>query len=192
AHLMPEIKSPFAVPSAFGNYGNLTFADELWKSMHTETGMVALPKSSQLHPTETFPWDSTKGVYMLNGYHGLHCLKLIYKSLRQYQLSVPQTQPSEHVMHCIDALRSDILCTADDTPRYAGDPVPGDTFEQFRTCHDWSRLERWAEDHSACFKRLSINDPQYGTLHEWKSCPDNSPYKEVVRNYFGRKSEEGE
>ena len=43
--------------------------------------MVALPESNALHPAETFPWDKTKRVYMLNSYHGLHCLVRTYRSL---------------------------------------------------------------------------------------------------------------
>ena len=116
--------------------------------------------------------------------------KLIYTSLRQYELSTPQMQPFEHIVHCIGALREDIICPADDTPRFAGDPTPDDSFTQVRICRDWDRLERYAQDHSACFKRVSVEDPRYGSLHEWKSCPEGSPYSAVVEEYFKNRKQQ--
>ena len=110
--------------------------------------------------------------------------KLIYTSLRQYQLSSPQTQSFEHIVHCLGALRSDVLCAADDTPRFTGDPDPHDDFQQHRQCRDWSELEAWAVAHSACFHRVGAHDPHHDTLYEWANCPEGSPYQETIEDYF--------
>ena len=57
---------------------NETLADELWATIRTEQGMVALSKdftdSKGLPRGVTFPWDETKSVYFLQAYHTLHCL----------------------------------------------------------------------------------------------------------------------
>ena len=82
------------------------------------------------------------------------------------------------------------MCTADDTLRFAGDPDPQDPFHQTRMCRDWSKLEAWAKENSACFRRLDPTDPSYGTLEEWKHCPEGSQYQDAVDEYFAGRSEE--
>lgn len=57
---------------------NETLADELWGTIKTEQGMVALSNeftdSKGLPRGVAFPWDETKSVYFLQAYHTLHCL----------------------------------------------------------------------------------------------------------------------
>ena len=64
---------------------NITRADELWKGLGPNVGMVAfdnaISKNMGLYSTEPFSWDSSKGVYMLEGYHSLHCLVCLYLPL---------------------------------------------------------------------------------------------------------------
>ena len=90
AGLTPGITSVFNHASPYGNHDNLSVTDSLWSSIDTAKGMVALSKSPALHPTETFPWDKSKGVYMLNGYHGLHCL--VSTAFKSLESSVRNTQ----------------------------------------------------------------------------------------------------
>ena len=60
---------------------NETRADELWGSIRTEQGMVALSNdftdSRGLPRGVAFPWDETKSVYFLQAYHTLHCLVIL-------------------------------------------------------------------------------------------------------------------
>ena len=57
---------------------NRTIANAAWNSLELGTGMVALPDeyadSQGLLNAQRFPWDNSKGVYFLNGFHALHCL----------------------------------------------------------------------------------------------------------------------
>ena len=57
---------------------NLTLAAELWDSIDFDPGFVALPydwtESKSLPRAQAFPWDKSQGLYVLNGYHALHCL----------------------------------------------------------------------------------------------------------------------
>ena len=94
---------------------------------------------------------------------------------------VPQSLHFAHVNHCLDALRQEIICNADDTPRYSGLGQGGGTGNnQYRMCKDWSKLEDWANAHSACFNhsRGVVTLDQKLTLDRFKNCPDASePWK---------------
>ncbi|RYO96078.1 hypothetical protein DL765_011676 [Monosporascus sp. GIB2] len=84
---------------------------------------------------------------------------------------LPQHIALEHALHCLDQLRQDAVCNADDTPRYAGfqDP-PGTGAGQVHMCRGWGALVRWAREHTACFKH---QDEVCGPMIErFKSCPD--------------------
>ena len=73
---------------------------------------------------------------------------------------VPQTLHFSHVGHCLAAIREDIICNADDTPRYTGFAnSPSSGLGQIRMCRDWSELEKWAREHSACYRAGLGNGP---------------------------------
>ena len=64
------------------------------------------------------------------------------------------TAPVYHSYHCLDALRMEVLCNADDTPRYTGmnQENKASGTGQSRMCRDWSQLESWATTNSACWR----------------------------------------
>ena len=45
--------------------------------MDTNPGIVALPNDMHLGTTDPFPWDTSKGLYVMNSCHSLHCLVLL-------------------------------------------------------------------------------------------------------------------
>lgn len=53
-------------------------ADLLWERISIDNGTVALSdsyvESMGLPTSQRFPWDQNKGLYLLNGFHGMHCL----------------------------------------------------------------------------------------------------------------------
>ena len=57
---------------------NDTFRDEVWKTINIDDGMIALPddfiRDRGLPVSQRFPWDESKGIYLLHGYHNLHCV----------------------------------------------------------------------------------------------------------------------
>ena len=61
-----------------GQEGNQTEADRSWDNISVDAGSVALSdsysRSMGLPEAQRFPWDTSKGLYLLNGYHNLHCL----------------------------------------------------------------------------------------------------------------------
>ncbi|KAJ0418861.1 hypothetical protein BJY00DRAFT_287158 [Aspergillus carlsbadensis] len=159
---------------------NATLSDTLWHSINIDHGVVALPDSfaasHNLRTAQRFPWDTSKGIYILHGFHNLHCLKIIYISLWEYRTAQPQSRSWHHIAHCLDALRRQILCDADDTPRATErrvEVVSG--VGQHRVCRDWGELERWAREHTACYKRPERPGDEVG-LRRFMHCPEGSGY----------------
>lgn len=79
AGLVRNVSTPFIIDKLFTNE-NRTIADAAWSSpdLDSEVGLVALTneyaKSKGLLPAQRWPWDHSKGIYILNGFHNLHCL----------------------------------------------------------------------------------------------------------------------
>ncbi|XWX00532.1 hypothetical protein V2A60_008552 [Cordyceps javanica] len=154
---------------------NLTQVTALWEELSGDPGVVALPeayvKQTRLPHALRFPWDEDKGVYLLQGFHDLHCLRTLFRYVMYTELKQPQHIALSHALHCLDQLRQGVVCNADDTPRYAGfQNPPGTGSGQVRMCRDWKKLERWAEERTACFKHEDeVPGPM---IDRFKSCPD--------------------
>jgi len=158
--------------------------DELWETPSSDTGMVVLKDSyvaeMQLPIAQRSPWDVNKGMYYLHGHHNLHCLGMIRKSIKEYRHHWLQTQHHLHIDHCLIALREDIICDADDTPRYMDQhhEQPGSGQDQYRLCRDWGKLDAWANEHSACFQMPKHPYDGADPRDPFKFCPDGSePWK---------------
>ena len=52
------------------------------------------------------PQDESKGVYLLEAYHQLHCLRILRKTMGEALTGKPFTwKPGAHIEHCFDTLR---------------------------------------------------------------------------------------
>lgn len=160
---------------------NETLQAEMWHNINIDAGMVALSddwvSAHDLRRAQRFPWDHTKGVYLLHGFHNLHCVKIVYNALHEYKTSKPQSRNWHHVVHCLDALRQQTLCDADDTPRATerrAEVVTG--VGQYRKCRSWGALEQFARTHTACYRRPE--NPEDGTpiVERFKHCPEGVQY----------------
>lgn len=112
----------------------------------------------------------------------------IYQAIKEYRTGLPPDQhfrPHSHIVHCLDSLRSDIICVADDTPRYLTKNGLGDGEGQQRICRDWSQLEAWMQKHDSCFKHIRRGDNSIAQIERFKYCRNDSPYLPAVRKYFG-------
>lgn len=180
---------------------------ELWDGINFDAGMIYISSeyadSMELLPSQSFPWDPNLKIYLLNGYHNLHCLvrfadsayrevvflnnpsqQSIQKSLADLDAGRPPTYPMVHVMHCLDTLRDDVLCHADDTPRYTtATPEAESGMGQLRRCRNWSKLEAWAEHFSGCWHYIDVHYDQRNELERWRFCEPGSPYYERVQKW---------
>lgn len=57
---------------------NLTVANQAWDEINIDVGTVALDydltQDLGLPAAQVFPWDESKNIYLLAGYHDMHCL----------------------------------------------------------------------------------------------------------------------
>lgn len=87
-------------------------ADELWEGVLPSHGLIAVDRSwaKEQHWPESMylPKDEhgkEKGVYLLEGYHMIHCLSILRLSFTESRRGLPLTWPVGHTTHCFDALR---------------------------------------------------------------------------------------
>ena len=100
----------------------------------------------------------------------------------------PQIFPQHHVLHCIDSLRQNVLCNAEDTPLWSDDsPNPTSGVGQARQSRNWDDLEKWARKCNACFKygNHTLSDAKVPEVERYVYCPKGSPYRKKVEEVFG-------
>ncbi|KAF2237621.1 hypothetical protein EV356DRAFT_510582 [Viridothelium virens] len=160
---------------------NHTESDELWENIMPQHGFIAVDRhwAADHHwPISMYlPSDHSKGVYLLEAYHQLHCLRIIRKTFWEAIENRPFTyHPSSHMEHCFDALRQSAICNADNTPLYTfGDKTAGDG--QLHQCYDWNELREYATANTACY-RDSIGDIPLGD--HFGHCDDGIDGVEVL------------
>jgi len=208
ASLSYELPIPWEESNEYGSGDISQRIDSLWEAIDFDPGMVALDSKyvtkMGLPQSMPFPWDTDKQLYLLDGYHNLHCVvchlhhllnfiihahthqKIIHHHVIELTLGETTTYPYEHIAHCIDNLRQDTLCQADDTPRRFD--YEGIKPDQERNCRDWSKLETWALEHNSCYRYLNysvhLDDDK---LKRFYYCPPGSPYASLVEEHLEAK-----
>lgn len=93
---------------------------------------------------------------------------------------------SEHVYHCLDSLRQDITCRADDTPMPGPNQRAGIGDTQTMQCRDIKKVSKWATspEKGACFRVGDEYKPVLHNLERHQFCPVDSPYYDVAKEYF--------
>ncbi|KXS95771.1 hypothetical protein AC578_1735 [Pseudocercospora eumusae] len=134
---------------------NDTEADVLWDAINTAHGHIAVDhafaKNNQWTASMSLPDDPDRGLYLLESYHQLHCLKIVRRVFLESLDDKPLSWPVQHARHCFDYFRQFIMCHADNTPLYTqGKHTSGDG--QVHMCRDWSALRDYATERSACFR----------------------------------------
>ncbi|KAL8770271.1 MAG: hypothetical protein Q9209_003907 [Squamulea sp. 1 TL-2023] len=171
---------------------NLEEASKLWEtSLDIDTGMLALTDEfvrKEGLPTVAgrFPWDDSKSIFFISGFHDLHCLKSIHMSITEWNLGLNQTYQLNHITHCLDAVREAIICSADDTPRFSSYPDQKDLPTQTRMCRSWGKLSKWAAQpqQTACYRYLN-EDAKHLDQHErYKFCTKETGYADIVKDWF--------
>ncbi|OTB02919.1 hypothetical protein M426DRAFT_322163 [Hypoxylon sp. CI-4A] len=174
------------------NQHNESLRDAAWDTINIDAGMIAVPQSfveeKGLPDSQRFVWDRSKSVYLLNGYHSLHCARSIYISLTEFKRGLPQSRRWGHILHCVDQLRQEALCNADDTPRFSTmDDRPVTGLNQMRMCRSWDKLEEWARQYTACYRYINqtASYSEVPQVERFVWCPKDSPYKKEVEKVFG-------
>jgi hypothetical protein len=132
---------------------NKSSTNELWRDLFpTGQGVVYLPtawaSTHDLPVSLPNANNASESTYFVAAYHQLHCLSVIRSALYKYSEGRDKEVKWDHTIHCLDSLRQNAMCRADDTLLYTEDGnVFGDG--QVRECRDWERLREWAEERHA-------------------------------------------
>ncbi|KAA8644454.1 uncharacterized protein ATNIH1004_008658 [Aspergillus tanneri] len=127
-----------------------------WDEIVPAHGIVAVPHEwaakRNLPASMSLFSDPSKGVYIIDAYHQIHCLTVIRKTFTQLSLGQAPSVPVGHSNHCFDSLLQYIVCgTSGDTLLYTwGRNITGD--RQLRKCIDWNKRKTWAKENTACYK----------------------------------------
>ena len=132
------------------NGENEALVDEPWASLQLDidADLAALSdkytKVNDLLYAQSLPWQNNMGIYFLNGLHCMHCLvslifspkahglphlmyfvqKNVRRAFFDHRKGEPQSASSYHINHCMDTIRQDLMCFADDAPRNTGTTGP--------------------------------------------------------------------
>ena len=91
----------------------------------------------------------------------------------------------DHYDHCLNALRQDVQCRADDTPMPA---VPGMHIGEGQQlmCRDWNKLVAWtqAPAQNACYRQMDDYKSAVIGIERHAFCPEDSPYSQILEAYF--------
>ncbi|KAL6787359.1 hypothetical protein V8C43DRAFT_291397 [Trichoderma afarasin] len=135
---------------------NISNAQIFWKGLFPEgDGIIALTDGEVrdlglVHSARAFH-DASKTIYLVAGFHQLHCLTQLRSLIIKLHLdpAFSITDPTYyHTMHCVDVIRQQILCHADGTLIYKRpqDKYPGDG--GIRTCNNFDALTKWTKEHA--------------------------------------------
>jgi hypothetical protein len=169
---------------------NETLADELWDNLDLTASVVALSPEyvaeHKLEKSSPFPWDTEKDMYFLKVFHSLHCLKYMRKAFMDFEAGNEAIVASAHVYHCLDSLRQDIMCKADDTPMPSPQIHDSVGDNQVLQCRDLSKVIEWATapERGACYQAGNDFRPVLHNLERHSHCPVDSPYYPVVEEYY--------
>jgi len=126
-----------------------------WDKIIPAHGIVAVDHhwaaDRNLPASMSLPSDSSKGVYIIDAYHQIHCLTIIRKTFIEIAEGKTPSVPLQHSRHCFDSLLQYIMCgNSGDTLLYTwGRNETGDG--QIRKCIDWNSRKQWAKENTACY-----------------------------------------
>lgn len=116
----------------------------------------------------------------------MHCLKVVRRAFRDNEQNLQQGITSGHIYHCLDSIRQDLMCKADDTPMPLThiDHSLGDG--QITKCRNWDQLIAWtqAPERNACHRLISDYREIHHKLERYQYCPKDSEYSLIVEAYF--------
>lgn len=192
---------------------NRSRADELWESLSTDQLVIApttewidqmgLQRSAD-YKSARLPWDQSRGLHFVKVFHQIHCLVSTCrvfawvgltrdaekKNMRRTYYDLiegrPPTMVEEHFGHCMDSLRQDIMCYADDTPMPILNDVGDLGDQQIRQCKSLDKVTAWAAEaeRNACHRTLDEYRTATHQIERWQFCPEGSPFMEAKERYF--------
>ena len=110
----------------------------------------------------------------------------MHRAFRDYERGLPSTIAPWHIHHCLDILRQDITCMADDTPM-PGVALPNHVGDgQIRMCRNFDKLTQWGQEpeRHACYHRITDYGGVKHPIEMYANCPEGSEYRPIMEKYF--------
>ncbi|KAH8745219.1 hypothetical protein F5883DRAFT_439155 [Diaporthe sp. PMI_573] len=133
--------------------------DEAWGALippHQGFVPVASPASHDLPLQMTDGHGQEMNVFGISAFHQIHCLFMALRSWTAYHYGVEQFTRPDHVLHCFDFLRQEVMCLGDTALEGADEYTiaqgkPGGTlgWGSKHVCNDWDALHQWAVENEA-------------------------------------------
>ncbi|OQE13574.1 hypothetical protein PENFLA_c046G02210 [Penicillium flavigenum] len=130
-------------------------ADELWKGLFPSgNGQVSISNTeasaNKLPDSISDPDDGDKVMYVLAGYHNLHCLTILRSAFFHYHVHGKEMSPWPHVVHCLDQIRQTLMCNFDMTF------VPMTGPKEFKdghehVCKDYWQIHNWTSTYRSAY-----------------------------------------
>ncbi|CAF9904742.1 hypothetical protein IMSHALPRED_000160 [Imshaugia aleurites] len=197
AGLVRNVSVPIYSSTEYGPaVGTQEERDALWGALDISAGTIALSDdfaaSNGLPRSQRFPWDRSKGTYIIGAFHQMHCLIKIQRFTSAAQRGAPQEDHLyHHVEHCLDSLLQDVYCHADDTPWFELPPKGSrEGYEPFQTrqCKNWDQLVDWAAGYHSCYQDVNVTDANgvevKSEYEHYTFCPDGSEYIPEMERYY--------
>ncbi|OQD65921.1 hypothetical protein PENPOL_c005G00014 [Penicillium polonicum] len=152
----------------------MTHSDKMWDSINLDAMVIAptIEWAQEMGLTDSwdFPWDRKRKIYFLKVIHQMHCLKNIRRAVKQLMSKEENNVKFAHIEHCLDTLRQDLMCKADDTPMPSLELVNAAGEGQVLKCKNFDKLVAWAKhpDRDACYKRGNDYEPPLHSIDRWK------------------------
>ncbi|WPG98223.1 Hypothetical protein R9X50_00101100 [Acrodontium crateriforme] len=132
------------------------YKDEEWDSFFPHGGgAVALSSAfvdrygvpRNAAPT---PEDPSKGIYMIAGYHQMHCLSIVRDALYWLNGTLAKWPDNngfmwDHVLHCVEAVRQGLTCNMDPTLINLNETWPGIPNGQKHECRNLDAMRKFAD-----------------------------------------------
>ncbi|KAF2232340.1 hypothetical protein EV356DRAFT_450333, partial [Viridothelium virens] len=169
---------------------NDTLAEELWYNLETSASTIVLSdvwaSEHGLDLSQRYPWDPSKGLYTIKAFHQIHCLKLLRRSLLDFDERGQSRIEIHHLLHCLDSLRQDLMCIADDTIMPTAHVKHRIGNGQIRQCRNWGNLVAWAKTpaRNSCFNLIDEYRTTVHGIENFAFCPKDSPYYNTMTAYF--------
>ncbi|PVH84630.1 hypothetical protein DL98DRAFT_528077 [Cadophora sp. DSE1049] len=134
------------------------YRDEKWGTnlFPDNGGVVALSRDfareHDLPDAAVAPEDPSKMIYLVAGYHQLHCLSVIRDSIYYLNGTMPVwPDPGgfiwDHILHCVEAVRQGLTCFLDPTLINLDEKWPGIPNGQKHVCRNKDAMYRWSTEH---------------------------------------------
>ncbi|KAK0101313.1 hypothetical protein ONS95_006490 [Cadophora gregata] len=134
------------------------YRDEEWGTnlFPDNGGVVALSRDfareHDLPDAAVTPEDPSKMIYLVAGYHQLHCLSVIRDSIYYLNGTMPVwPDPGgfiwDHILHCVEAVRQGLTCFLDPTLINLDEKWPGIPNGQKHVCRNRDAMYQWSTEH---------------------------------------------